>query len=76
MLDSRSEELLAAQLRTGHFRSPEEVIARALETLAEKQAPDPIRKSPAEAVAHIRASRRGVTLAGLKIRDLIHQANK
>jgi uncharacterized Fe-S cluster-containing radical SAM superfamily protein len=76
MLDSRSEELLAAQLRTGHFRSPEEVIARALETLAEKQAPDPIRKSPAEAVAHIRASRRGVTLGGLKIRDLIHEANK
>jgi hypothetical protein len=52
------------------------VIARALKTLAEKQAPEPIRKSPAEAVAHIRASRKGITLGGLKIRDLIHEGHK
>ncbi len=36
----------------------------------------PEKKSPPEAVAHIRQSRKGVTLGGLKIKDLIHAGHK
>jgi Arc/MetJ-type ribon-helix-helix transcriptional regulator len=33
-LDPRSEHLIEQQLRAGRFNTPEEVVARALETLA------------------------------------------
>ncbi len=76
-LDPHSEQLVQAHLRTGRYHSPEEVVTRALETLAEKAPPAPQRKkTPAEAVAHIRQSRKGVTLGGLKIKDLIHKGHK
>jgi hypothetical protein len=62
-LDLQGEQIVAAHLRTGRYRSPEEVVARALETLAEKEHLAPRRtKTPAEAIAHIRESRKGVTL--------------
>ncbi len=76
-LDPDGERLLAAHLRTGRYHSPEEVVTRALETLAEKEPPAMERKkTPAEAVAHIRRSRKGITLGGLKIKDLIHEGHK
>jgi len=76
-LDSHGEELLSAHLRSGRYHSPEEVITRALETLTEKEPPAPQRKkTPAEAVAHIRESRKGVTLGGLRIKDLIHAGHR
>jgi hypothetical protein len=34
------------------------------------------KRTPAEVVAHIRESRKGVTLGGLKIKDLIHEGHK
>jgi hypothetical protein len=34
------------------------------------------KKTPAEAAAHIRQSRKGVTLGRLKIKDLIHEGHK
>jgi hypothetical protein len=34
------------------------------------------KRTPAEAVAHIRESRKGVTLGGLTIKDLIHEGHK
>lgn len=75
-LDTRAEELLAAQLSTGRYGSPEEVVTRALETLAEKESPPhQPRKTVAEAIDHIRASRKGVTLGGLKVKDLIHEGH-
>ena len=65
------------ELRTGRYQSPEEVITRALETLTEKE---PLlsedQRTPAEAVADIRDLRKGVTLGGLKIRDLINEGRK
>jgi len=78
-LDSHGEQLLAQHLRTGRYRSPEEVVTRALETLSEP--PDAStsiqnQKTVAEAVAHIREARKGVTLGGLKIKDLIHEGHK
>jgi len=76
-LDSHGEQLLSAYLRSGRYHSPEEVVTRALETLAEKEPPNTQqRKTPAEAVADIRELRKGVTLGGLKIRDLINEGRK
>ncbi len=76
-LDRHGEELVEAYLRTGRYHSPEEVVTHALESLMERE---PLatrrKKTPAEAVAHIRESRKGVTLGGLKIKDLIHEGHK
>jgi hypothetical protein len=69
-LTPHGEELLRAQLAHDATRSPAEILERALEKLVE-QAPAERKKTPAEAVAHIRESRKEVTLRGLKIKDLI-----
>ena len=79
-LTPHGEQLLQQQLARGSYRSPEEVIERALEKLAEKE-PRPFRigvsgKSPAEAVADILELRKEVRLGGLKIKDLIHEGHK
>lgn len=75
-LDPHGEQLVAAHLSTGRYHSPEEVVTRALESLAEKERPVARRnKSTAEAVAHIRESREGIKLGGLKIKDLIHEGH-
>ncbi|MGD0697428.1 MAG: hypothetical protein ABSB82_21620 [Terriglobia bacterium] len=79
-LTAHSEELLQEQLARGPYRSPEEVIERALETLAQKEStsshPGPATKTPAEAVADILELRKGVRLGGLKIKDLTHEGHK
>jgi len=77
-LGPHGEQLVAAHLRTGRYHSPEEVVTRALETLAEKESPTmPTRRmTPAEAVADIRELRKGVTLGGLRIKDLIDEGRK
>lgn len=76
-LTPHGEELLRAQLARDDRSSPEEIVERALETLAERPSPTAERKrTPAEAVAHIRESRKNVTLGGLKIKDLIHEGHK
>lgn len=79
-LTPHGEALLQAQLAKGTYRSPEEVIERALEILAQRQGGSPSQsvstKSPAEAVADIQETRKGVALGGLKIRDLIHEGRK
>lgn len=76
-LDLHGEQLVAAHLRTGRFATPEEVVTRALEALGQKEtaAGEP-KRSPAEAVADIRDLRKGVTLDGLKISDLINEGRK
>jgi Arc/MetJ-type ribon-helix-helix transcriptional regulator len=79
-LTPHSEELLQEQLTRGPYRSPEEVIERALETLAQEQAIPfhlgPSTKSPAEAVADILEIQKRNRLGGLKIKDLIHEGHK
>ena len=76
-LDTHGEQLVTAHLRTGRYHSAEEVVTRALETLAEKEPPAPTpTMTPAEAVADIRELRKGVTLGGLKIKDLINEGRK
>jgi hypothetical protein len=79
-LTPHSEELLQKHLTRGPYRTPEEVIERALETLAQKESiPFPLgpaTKSPAEAVADILEIQKRNRLGGLKIKDLIHEGHK
>ena len=77
-LDPHGEQLVAAHLRTGRYHSPEEVVTRALETLAEKETSTVPTQTmtPAEAVADIRELRKGLTLGGLRIKDLISEGRK
>ena len=79
-LTAHSEELLQEQLARGPYRTPEEVIERALETLAEKESArssaPPSPKTPAEAVADILEIQKRNRLGGLKIKDLIHEGHK
>ncbi len=76
-LDPHGEQLVAAHLRTGRYQSAEEVVTRALETLAEKEPlSNERKKTPAEAVADIRELRKGVTLDGIKIKELINEGRK
>lgn len=79
-LTPHSQELLKEQLAHGPFRSPEEVIERALETLAQRESGHsrlgPSTKSPAEAVAEILEIQKRNRLDGLKIKDLIHEGHK
>jgi hypothetical protein len=74
-LTPHAQQLLEQQLL--HGGSPEQVVEQALETLAERQPVSYLpRKTVAEAVEHIRASRKGITLGGINIKDLIHQGHK
>ncbi len=79
-LTPHSEELLQKQLARGPYRSPEEVIERALETLAQKESipfhVGPATKTSAEAVADILEIQKRNRLGGLKIKDLIHEGHK
>jgi hypothetical protein len=77
-LDPYGEQLVAAHLRSGRYHSPEEVVTRDLETLAEEEPRSvPTRTmTPAEAVADIRKLRKGVTLGGLRIKDLINERRR
>jgi Arc/MetJ-type ribon-helix-helix transcriptional regulator len=78
-LTPHGEALLQKQLANGPYRSPEEVVERALETLAEKSEQShvaPSTMTPAEAVADMLAYCKGVKLDGIKIKDLIHQGHR
>lgn len=75
-LNPHSKQLLQEQLAHGPYHTPEEVIERALENLAAISIPAGPKRTPAEAVAHIRTSRKGVRSGGLKIRELILEGRK
>jgi len=79
-LTRHSQELLEEHLARGSYRSPEEVIERALESLAQKESAPfpstPPSKTPAEAVADILEIQKRNRLGGLKIKELIHEGHK
>jgi DNA-binding MarR family transcriptional regulator len=76
-LTPHGEELLRAALDREPGRAAEEVLEKALETLSEHEPLTPVhKKSVVDAIAHIRESRRGVRLGGLRIKDLIHEGHK
>src|ERR1700742_3541691 len=76
-LDPRSTRLVEQQLRAGRFQSPEQVVAHALETLAEAD-PGPEENERQRAVRDMLefANKHQFTLGeGLRIRALLHQAH-
>ena len=64
------------QLLQGSFRSPEEVVERALQVLAEKVShTEGSNHTAAHALAEI-LDRKGVTLGGIRIKNLIHEGHE
>ncbi len=75
-LTPASEQILKEQLAHGSFRSPEEVVQKALELLAEKSstAEAGSENSTAYALADI-LNRKCVTLGGIRINNLTHEGH-
>jgi Arc/MetJ-type ribon-helix-helix transcriptional regulator len=78
VLDRDSEKLVEQQLRAGRYHSAEEIVARALEALAEKDSLDCTPSERRQAVLDMLefADKHGFTLGGLRVRDLIHEGHK
>ena len=80
-LTPHGEKLLQEQLSTGPYRSAEEVIERALESLAHQNShrsgsASTAKMSASEAIEEMMELRQGLTLGGLKIKDLINEGRK
>jgi len=78
-LDSRSAHLIEQQLRAGRFNTPEELVARALETLAGEEAArleENDRQQAVRDMLNFAAKHRFTLGEGLRIRDLIHEGHK
>jgi hypothetical protein len=77
ILSGHAEELLDAALARRPGVAPSEVLESALEALVEKDLPAaPLKMTPDEAVADIRNLRKGVTLNGVRIKDLINEGRR
>ena len=65
------------ELKSGHYKDAEDVIQRALQTLRaiHYATPGKVQKCQ-ETAARIRELRKGVTLGGLKVKELIHEDHK
>jgi putative addiction module CopG family antidote len=78
-LDPHSERLIEQQIRAGRYHSPEEVVARALETLAEEKATrseETDRRGAVQDMLEFADKHRFTLGEGLRIRDLIHEGHK
>ncbi len=78
-LDSRGEQLIERQLRSGRYQTAEQVVVSALEALNQSDqalAQNDERRRAVKDMLEF-AEKHGFTLgADLRIRDLIHQAHK
>ena len=80
-LTAQSEKLLREQLAARPNASPEEIVERALESFAQQNmeangAGAGRKKTAAEAVAEMLELRKGQSLGGIKIRDLVNEGRK
>ena len=77
-LDSRGEQLIAAHLRSGQYDSPEELVNHALDALTDHETSAAAVKNmtPEEAVDDILELRRGLSLGGLRVKDMIDEGRK
>lgn len=84
-LTPEQEQIVNDELKTGHFRSAEEVIARALEALREKERSSASsnsentrnvvqEKAVREMLAFVEKNR--VRLSGISVKDLIHEGHR
>lgn len=67
-------EAFLQQLRQSE--SPEEIVERALQRLAAEEATSSRQMTPSEAVDSNRELRKGVTLGGVSIKELINEGRK
>jgi putative addiction module CopG family antidote len=79
-LTSEQEKIVNDEIKAGHFRTVEEVIAEALQTLRQKEqlstssvANGKQREAVAEMLAFVEKNR--VRLEGLSIKELIHEGH-
>ena len=78
-LDPHSARLIEQQIRAGRYHSPEEVVARALETLADEESvrsKDTDRRQAVQDMLDFADKHRFTLGEGLRIRDLIHEGHK
>jgi Arc/MetJ-type ribon-helix-helix transcriptional regulator len=78
-LNPEHERMINEELQGGHYRNAEEVIGSALEALREKEQGflhGAERRDPKRAAARIRERRKGVTLGGLRIKDLVNEGRR
>jgi len=80
-LTPEQEEIVKAQLKSGHFRTAEEVIGKALQALGEKErcsAISPSDGAQGEAVREMLAfvERNRVRLDGVTVKELIHEGHR
>ena len=78
-LNPEHERMVNEELRAGHFGTAEEVIGCALEALREKEhgfLQRAEKRDPKRAAARIRERRKGVTLGGLRIKDLVNEGRR
>jgi putative addiction module CopG family antidote len=74
-LDPHSERLIEQQIRAGRYHSPEEVVAHALETLADEKSirsEETDRRQAVQDMLDFADKHRFTIGEGLRIRDLIH----
>lgn len=63
-------------IQTGQFQNVNDLLTKALDALDEKQpaaAARKPRKTAAEAIAHIREIRQGISLGGLTVKELMNE---
>ncbi|HEV2988213.1 MAG TPA: hypothetical protein VG759_07220 [Candidatus Angelobacter sp.] len=79
-LKPETERLVQEEIRNGHFQSIDELIAEGVRAFREKISGNPSLHGQhhvaAEAVARLRELRKGVSLGGLKIKDLAHEGHR
>jgi Arc/MetJ-type ribon-helix-helix transcriptional regulator len=78
-LNPEHERMVNEEIQAGHYRNAEEVIGSALEALREKRQGFLRRaeqRDPKRAAARIRERRKGVTLGGLRIKDLVDEGRR
>jgi Arc/MetJ-type ribon-helix-helix transcriptional regulator len=79
-LKPETERLVQEEIRSGNFQSIDELIVEGVRALREKTSVqrsfNDERRVAAEAVTRLRKLRKGVTLGGLKIKDLAHEGHR
>jgi len=78
-LKPETARLVEEEIRCGHFQSIDELVVEAVRAFREKisqRSGLTDQQHLAEAVDHLRQLRKGVTLGGLKVKDLSHEGHR
>lgn len=78
-LTPEQEAMIRGEIATGHYRTPEEVVAKALHTLLEKEPgaasqPHGQREAVREMLDFVEKNH--VRLDGVSVKDLIHEGHR